>query len=152
MDGHIAVQDTYPEDFAHCYGCGRHNDKGHHLKTYLSDGGTVTEFEPPGFYTGAGSFAYGGIIASIIDCHSAGSAALFWMRGESRQVGDDPAPRFVTARLELDFVAPTPLAQLLLVGRLEEMGERKVIVSTELRCGDQVTAKARAVLVKIAES
>lgn len=152
MDSHIAVQDTYPEDFAHCYGCGRHNKDGHHLKTYLSDDSTITEFDPPGVYTGAGSFAYGGIIASIIDCHSAGSAALFWMRGESRQVGDGPAPRFVTARLELDFVAPTPLAHLVLVGRLEEMGERKVIVSTDLRCGDQVTAKARAVLVKIAES
>ena len=29
-----AFQDTYPENVAHCYGCGRLNEHGHQIKTY----------------------------------------------------------------------------------------------------------------------
>ena len=28
-----AIQDIYPDDIAWCYGCGRLNDDGHHLRT-----------------------------------------------------------------------------------------------------------------------
>ena len=28
-----AIQDEYPDDFAWCYGCGRLNKDGHHLRT-----------------------------------------------------------------------------------------------------------------------
>lgn len=28
-----AIQDIYPDDFAWCYGCGRLNNDGHHLRT-----------------------------------------------------------------------------------------------------------------------
>ncbi|MFA5896987.1 MAG: PaaI family thioesterase, partial [Thermoplasmata archaeon] len=28
-----AFQDTYPDELAHCYGCGRLNEKGLHLRT-----------------------------------------------------------------------------------------------------------------------
>lgn len=150
MSNDIAVQDTYPDDFAHCFGCGRNNDVGHQVKTYATDQGTVTRHIPPPYYTGAGDFAYGGIIASLIDCHSAGSAAIFWLHANDAQVGDGPAPRFVTARLEIDYLAPTPLGLIELVGTIEEIGERKVIVQSEVLAGSGVTAKGRAVLVKVA--
>jgi hypothetical protein len=29
-----AVQDYYPDQFAHCYGCGRLNPEGLHIKSY----------------------------------------------------------------------------------------------------------------------
>jgi acyl-coenzyme A thioesterase PaaI-like protein len=147
----IAIQDTYPDDFAHCYGCGRHNEQGHHIKTYRSGEGTVTEHEPDSYYRGAGEFAYGGIIASLIDCHSAGSAAIFWMQANGRVIGDEPAPRFVTARLEVDFVAPTPLGALRLEGTAEESGDRKVIVTTTLLAAGDITARGRAVLVRVTD-
>ena len=152
MDDGIAVQDTYPEDFAHCYGCGRYNDNGHQIKTYVTGGTTLTRHIPAPYYTGAGDFAYGGIIASLIDCHSAGSAAIFWLQQHGHNVGDIAAPRFVTARLEVDYVAPTPLGMVELVGRAEEAGERKVIVATDLLADGQITARGRAVLIKVSES
>jgi acyl-coenzyme A thioesterase PaaI-like protein len=152
VDDRIAVQDTYPEDFAHCFGCGRYNQAGHQLKTFAAGDETITEHEPAPIYTGAGEFAYGGLIASLIDCHSAGSAAIFWMHAHHREVGTGPAPRFVTARLEVDYIAPTPLRLLRLEGRADEVGERKVIVTTDLISGNAVTARGRAVLVKVPES
>lgn len=149
MASDIAVQDTYPDDFAHCFGCGRYNENGHQIKTYATDGGTVTRHIPAPYYTGAGTFAYGGIIASLIDCHSAGSAAIFWLGAHGQQVGEVESPRFVTARLEVDFVVPTPLGLVTLHGTAAEVGERKVIVTTELVSEGTVTARGRAVLVKV---
>jgi len=149
MNSLIAVQDTYPDDFAHCYGCGKNNEQGLRIKTYLVDDHTVTDHTPEPFHTGAKDFAYGGIVASLIDCHSTGSAAIFWMRANGIEVGSEPAARFVTARLEVDFVAPTPLGPLHLVGESVEVAERKVIVTTELTGNGAITARGRAVLVRV---
>ncbi len=145
----IAIQDTYPDDFAHCYGCGRDNKHGYQIKTYKTGATTRTEHKPQPYHKGAGEFAYGGIIASLIDCHSAGSAAIFWMEANGRIVGAEPSPRFVTARLEIDYIAPTPLGGLQLTGTADEVGDRKVIVSTELTAAGAVTARGRAVLVRV---
>lgn len=147
----IAVQDTYPEPAAHCYGCGRLNAFGYQIKTRAGDDVTVTEFVPAGYHTAFIDSTYGGLIASVIDCHSTGSAAIFAMANEGAIVGEDPTPRFVTAHLEVDYLAPTPLAPMRLVGRAVEIGERKVIVDTELSVDGAVTARGSAVLVRLRE-
>ncbi len=147
----IAIQDTYPDDFAHCFGCGRHNEHGHRLRTFATENGTRTEHEPASYYRGAGEFAYGGLIASLIDCHAAGSAAIFWMQANGRALGQEPAPRFVTARLEVDYIAPTPLDVMTLTGVAEEIHDRKVIVTADLAVRGDVTARGRAVLVRIVD-
>ena len=149
MDSQIAVQDTYPPDFAECYGCGTNNEHGLRIKTYLTGSETVTDHTPRPFHKAAGQFAYGGIVASLIDCHSTGSAAIFWMQQRGLTVGDDATPRFVTARLEVDYIAPTPLGPLHLVGVPVEIGDRKVVVTTELSSGGVVTARGQAILVRI---
>jgi acyl-coenzyme A thioesterase PaaI-like protein len=149
MIDRIAVQDTYPDDFSHCFGCGRHNESGYHLKTYREGDAARTDYTPADYHTGGGDHAYGGIIASVIDCHSAGVAAIFWMEANGIEVGATYSPRFVTARLEVDYVAPTPIGPLQLTGRVEEIGTRKVIVNTELSAAGSVTARGRAVMVKL---
>ena len=149
MSSSPAVQDFYPDDFAHCYGCGRDNAAGYQIKTYAAESRTVTDFVPAAHHTGGVDFAYGGLIASVIDCHSTGSAAIFWMHANGLEVGDGPAVRFVTARLEVDYLAPTPLTALRLTGIPEEIGDRKVIVTTDLEAGGLVTAEGRAVLVRV---
>ena len=146
-----AVQDSYPDDVAHCYGCGRLNEVGHQIKTRSVDGGTVTEFTPEAFHMAIPGYTYGGLVASIIDCHSTGSAAIFAMQRDGIEVGSEPSPRFVTARLEVDYLLPTPLATMVLYGRLIEIKGRKVIVESDLSVGGTVTAKGSAVLVEIPE-
>ena len=147
----IAIQDTYPEPAAHCYGCGRLNEFGFQIKTRADRDVTVTEFVPASYHTAFIDSTYGGLIASIIDCHSTGSAAIFAMGADGEEIGTDPSPRFVTAHLEVDYLAPTPLLQMRLVGRAVEIRERKVIVETELLVEGEVTAKGSAVLVRISQ-
>ena len=130
-------------------GCGRLNASGHHFKTYPLGDTTTTNYTPSPEEIGAADFVYGGVIASVIDCHSTGSAAIFWMHAAGQEVGDDLAPRFVTARLEVDYLAPTPLGPLHLTGRILEIGERKVVVATDLEAGDSITARGYAVLVRV---
>lgn len=149
MEPSPAIQDHYPDDVSHCYGCGRLNDVGHQIKTRASDGGTTTEFVPEPYHTAIPGIAYGGLIASVIDCHSTGSAAIFAMQAGGRTVGDGESPRFVTAHLDVDYVAPTPLAPMVLSGRLVEIKGRKVVVDTDLSVEGEVTARGHAILIEM---
>ena len=81
-----AFQDTYPENVAHCYGCGRLNEHGHQIKTYWDGDETVTRFQPHPEHTAIPGFVYGGLIASLIDCHSTGTAAAAAYRAEQREM------------------------------------------------------------------
>ncbi|MEO8599891.1 MAG: PaaI family thioesterase, partial [bacterium] len=58
-----AFQDYYPENLAHCYGCGRLNTHGHQIKTNWDGDETVTRFTPEPYHTAVPGFTYGGLIA-----------------------------------------------------------------------------------------
>lgn len=76
MKGQVqkGIQDYYADDFSYCYGCGRLNAKGHHFKTNWDGDRTVTIYQPEPEHTAIPGFVYGGVIASLIDCHGTGSA------------------------------------------------------------------------------
>ena len=94
-----AIQDEYGEDFAWCYGCGRLNEEGHQFRTGWQGEETVTVYEPKPEHTAIPGFVYGGLIASLVDCHGTGSASLALHRKNGFEPGDgEPAPRFVATR------------------------------------------------------
>lgn len=148
----IAIQDTYASDVAHCYGCGPLNEHGHQIKTILDGETTVAEFTPQPYQVSFPGFMYGGLIASLIDCHSAGSAAIYRMVSDGKEIGSGDAPAFVTAHLEVDYRKPTPLGPVRLIGRLVEMSGRKIVVHTDFYAGEAVTATGAAVLVEMPTS
>ncbi len=150
-----AIQDFYPEGFAHCYGCGRLNPKGYRWKTYWEDGQGVTRYTPRPEHIAVPGFVYGGLIASLVDCHSAGVAAWAWVHHKGIDLTREPAPRFVTASLQVDFRKPTPLGRTLIVrGEPVEIGRRKVVVASTLmpEGEDEPTVFARAVMVLMPET
>lgn len=130
-----AIQDYYPPNFAHCYGCGPANPSGHHLKSYLLGDRTEARFTPDRRYSGGvPDNVYGGMIASLLDCHGTASAAAFAYRDRGREMGDGGEPiRFVTASLQINFRKPTPLGEeLLITGTLKSLEGRKAFVSLSL--------------------
>ncbi len=148
-----AVQDFYPEDFAHCYGCGRLNPSGLQLKTRWEGEETVARFTPRPEHVAIPGFVYGGLIASLIDCHAMGTAAAAVERAAGREIGDGPAPRFVTGSLKVDYLKPTPLGPSLEVrARAVEVGERKVRIAASLSAEGVVTAKGEVVAVRLPET
>ncbi|WP_077329537.1 PaaI family thioesterase [Virgibacillus siamensis] len=144
-----AIQDEYPDDFAHCYGCGRLNDDGYHLRTGWNGDKTVTVYTPRPEHTAIPGFVYGGLIASLIDCHGTGSASLALHRKNGHEPGDGAEPpRFVTASLEVKFMKPTPKdIPLKAVGSVEEVHPKKFKVHTEVFAGDECCAKGEVVAV-----
>jgi uncharacterized protein (TIGR00369 family) len=148
-----AVQDFYPEYFAHCYGCGRLNQHGLQLKTRWDGDETVARFTPRPHHIAIPGFVYGGLIASLIDCHAMGTAAAAVERAAGREIGEGPVPRFVTASLKVDYLKPTPLGPELEVrARAVKLGERKVVVEATVTVGGVVTARGEVIAVRMPEA
>ena len=147
-----AIQDFYPDDLSHCYGCGRLNDKGHQLKTRWDGDESVSRFTPRPEHTAIPGYVYGGLIASLIDCHGTGTAAAAAYREAGRDAGTEPALRFVTASLQVRYLRPTPLGPPLEIrGRVERIEGRKVVVSATLSAEGEVCATGEVVAVEMPE-
>ena len=148
-----AFQDHYPQNVAHCYGCGHLNSHGHQIKTVWDGDETVTHFTPKPYHTSIIGYAYGGLIASLIDCHSTGSAAAAMYRQAGRDMDSLPAFRFVTGSLHVDFLKPTPIeGELEIRGRIKEIKGRKVVVETTVYAGGVATVRGEVVAVQMPES
>jgi acyl-coenzyme A thioesterase PaaI-like protein len=148
-----AFQDYYQDHFSHCYGCGRLNEQGMQIKSYWDGDETVCIHIPKPYYTGgAPDYAYGGLIASLIDCHSMGTAAATKYRAENREMGTAPALRFVTASLHVDYLQPTPLGGPLEIrSTIKEIKGRKVIVESRLIADGKICARGEVVAVLVPE-
>ena len=145
-----AFQDAYPDDLSHCYGCGRLNEHGLQLKSYWDGDETVAVFTPRPYHVALPGFVYGGLIASLVDCHGTASAAAAACRAEGRELGSEPPVRFVTAALHVDYLRPTPLGGPLEIrGRIEEIKGRKIVVAETVSAGGQLCARGRVVAVRM---
>lgn len=144
-----AIQDEYPDDFSWCYGCGRLNKEGHHIRTGWYGDQTISIYTPLSEHTALPGFVYGGIIASFVDCHGTGSASLTLHRKNGHEVGEGKEPpRFVTASLKVDFLKPTPQGvPLKAIGTVEEIHPKKWKVYTDVFANDILCAKGEVVAV-----
>jgi acyl-coenzyme A thioesterase PaaI-like protein len=146
-----SIQDLYPEDLAHCFGCGRNNAKGHQLKSYAGADTVVAHFTPEPHHISIPGFVYGGLLASLADCHAMATAAAAEMAANNSFEG--PAPRYVTAALHVDYLKPTALGvELKIEGQVKEQSERKKVVAVTISAAGIVTVRAEAVAVKIPNS
>ena len=145
-----AFQDDYPEDLAWCYGCGRLNPHGHQIRSFWDGEETVCTFTPKPYHVAIPGYVYGGLIASLVDCHSTGTAAAAAYRAAGRPLAAQPPLRFLTAALHVDYLRPTPLGvPLELRGRVREMKGRKVVVECEVRAGELLCARGEVVAVQV---
>lgn len=149
----LAFQDYYPENVAHCYGCGKLNEHGHQIKTYWDGDETVTRYTPRPEHTAIPGYVYGGLLASLIDCHGTGTAAAAMYRQENRAMDSEPPFRFVTASLHVDYLKPTPLGpELEIRGKIKEIRGRKVIVEATVFADGVATARGEIVAAQMPPS
>lgn len=145
-----AFQDYYPDHMAHCYGCGRLNEFGHQIKSYWDGEESVCHFEPGSHFISVPGYVYGGLLASLIDCHGTGTAAAGAYRAEVRSMDSEPALRFLTASLHVDYLKPTPLGVTLEVrGRVKEVKGRKVVIEEWITASGIVTVRGEVVAVQV---
>ena len=148
-----AFQDYYPDYWSHCYGCGRLNEQGLQIKSYWQGDESVCTFQPRPYHTAIPGYVYGGLIASLIDCHATGTAAAAAYRNEGRGMDTQPPFRFLTASLHVDYLKPTPIDTLLeLRGIVTQIKGRKIVVSVSLSAGGAICARGEVVTVQVPEN
>ncbi|GBC60755.1 thioesterase [Desulfonema ishimotonii] len=148
-----AFQDYYPDILSHCYGCGRLNEHGLQIKSRWEGDESVATYVPREYHMAIPGYVYGGLIASLIDCHSTGTAAAAAYRAEGRAMDTDPPFRFVTGSLHVDYLRPTPIdGPLEIRGKVKEIKGRKVVIESTLSANGKVCARGEVVAVQMPDS
>jgi acyl-coenzyme A thioesterase PaaI-like protein len=144
-----AFQDYYPDNVSYCYGCGRLNEHGLQIKSYWDGDETVCIYLPRPYHIAIPGYVYGGLIASLIDCHCTGTAAAATYKAEGRPMDSQPPFRFVTASLKVDYLKPTPLGVPLEVrAKVKEIKGRKVVMEAWLSAGGQICARGDVIALQ----
>jgi len=142
-----SVQDRYAPKNG-CFGCGAANEKGLRIKSHEVGDSLVARWQPEPHHEAYAGMLCGGIIGALLDCHSNWAAAMHLMR----KAGQDTPPCTVTARLEVRYLRPTPMAGgVLLKAHVTDSGADRATVEASLEAGGQVTATSRAVFVAVKE-
>jgi acyl-coenzyme A thioesterase PaaI-like protein len=146
-------QDYYPDELSYCYGCGRLNEHGLQIKSHWDGEESVCTYEPRPYQMSIPGYVYGGLIASLIDCHATGTASAAAYRAEGRPMDSQPPLRFVTAALHVDYLRPTPLGVPLEVRAcVKELKGRKVVLAATVTADGQVCARGEVVAVRMPET
>lgn len=144
--GYPAIQDLYDPDFQVCYGCGAKNPDGLQLKSYRDGDRVVARFIPRACHLAIPGVVYGGLIASLIDCHGIATGAAHFQ--------PDPfgtPPRCVTGSLSVDYRRPTPMNghAIELSAKVVEASDRKAVAEVTVTVDGELTAEGRVVAVKL---
>lgn len=147
-----AFQDYYKDQYSVCYGCGRLNSKGLQIKSHWDGEESVCTFMPQPHHTAVQGYVYGGLIASVIDCHGTGTAAAAAYRSAGVSMDSEADFRFVTASLHVDYLRPTPIdAPMELRGKVKEIKERKVVVDVTVSAKGKLCVRGQVVAVQLPE-
>ena len=135
----------------HCHGCGADNERGLRIKSYWDGEEAVATWQPqPHHCGGARETLNGGIIASLIDCHSLNLAIADAYRAEGRAIGSAPRIGYVTANLNISYKKPTPIDQPVdLRARITKRDGRKVWVSCALTASGEVRATGDVLGIRV---
>ena len=149
-----SFQDHYPAEFAYCYGCGRLNEHGHQIKSYWEGDESVCHFLPKSYHIAIPGYVYGGLLASLIDCHGTGTAAAALYKAvKEKDETAEPNTRTLTASLHVDYLKPTPLGvELEVRGKVKELKGRKVIIEEWILANGIITVRGEVVAVQVPES
>lgn len=137
-----------------CFGCGPDNPHGLRIKSYWSDSASdeaVCEFHgAPHHNAGSANILNGGIIATVMDCHSVITAIAQAYRDAGREFGGEPKIWYVTGSFELNYKAPASLGRpVTLRARVVDSTATKSVVTCELLSGDKVCTTSSMVAVRV---
>jgi acyl-coenzyme A thioesterase PaaI-like protein len=131
-----------------CFGCGPANPDGLHVASFADGVGdeVVAEWWPGPHHEAFPGVLNGGIIGTLLDCHSNWTAAYSLMRRR----GTDKPPTTVTADYAIRLLRPTPTdGPVQLRARVVEATDDRASVEATLEAGGQVTATCRGTFVAV---
>ena len=140
-----SLQETYAPRNT-CFGCGPVNDKGLRIRSFARGDEVVAEWQPEKHHESFPGMLSGGIIGTLLDCHSNWTAAHHLMQ----QSGAEHPPCTVTASYAVKLLRPTPTdAPVKLIARVVESKEDRAVVEAELVAQGKVCATCRGTFVAV---
>ena len=143
-----SLQEMYAPRSA-CFGCGPANERGLRIRSLPAaegEGEVVCEWRPEPHHEAYPGMLNGGIVGTLLDCHSNWAAAYHLMR----RAGVVQAPCTVTAEYSVRLLRPTPTdTTLSLSARVVESTEDRAVVEATLTAGGKVCATCRGTFVAV---
>lgn len=139
------LQDRYAPHNA-CFGCGPANPEGLRIKSRVAGEEVVADWMPQEHHQAFPGVLCGGIVGTLLDCHSNWTAAWHLMRSQ----GLASPPCTVTADYAVRLLRPTPMdGPLLLRARVVDSGADRAVVEASLEAGGKVCATCRGTFVAV---
>ncbi len=153
----LSDQDRYAPSSI-CYGCGPANKQGLQIKSHWegdpkavggpSPGKFVMEYTPKEHHQAFPGVVNGGILGTLLDCHSNWCAATALMHKH----GWDKAQCTVTADFHVRLKRPTPAGKpLRLEARVESIQDDRAQIHCDVLCDGKVTATCDGLFVAVKE-
>lgn len=139
----LSLQEQIPHN--HCFGCGPFNEGGLNLKSYWSGSGpSIARFTPQSQHCSSPlHFVSGGIIATLLDCHSICTAMAAAYHTEARAIGSLPLCNYATASLIIRYRRPAPMqTELELAAEILDVTDKKgYMLQCSLRADGKLCAE-----------
>lgn len=144
-DAPKSLQETYaPKSI--CFGCGPANREGLRIRSVVEGDTVVAEWTPSSFHEAFPGMLSGGIVGTLLDCHSNWTAAHHLMT----RAGLSEPPCTVTAEYAVKLRRPTPSAgPVKLIARVVEASDDRAVVEAELEAGGKVCATCSGTFVAV---
>jgi acyl-coenzyme A thioesterase PaaI-like protein len=136
---------------SHCHGCGADNEHGLRIKScWDGDEAVCTWRAEPHHCGGSKEIVNGGIIATLIDCHSLNLAIAEAYKREGRPIGSESKIHYVTASLAVQYLRPAPIDQPLeLRAKIGKVEGRKTWLSCTLSAAGRICATGEVLGVRV---
>jgi acyl-coenzyme A thioesterase PaaI-like protein len=132
-----------------CFGCGPANAQGLRIESHEADGTDgelIADWQPLPYHAAFDDILNGGVIGTLLDCHSNWAAAIRLMH--DRDLGGPPG--CVTADYAIRLRRPTPIDRpLRLRARPVETTGDRVVVDAEVVVDGIITATCRGTFVAV---
>jgi acyl-coenzyme A thioesterase PaaI-like protein len=142
-----SLQETYAPN-NQCYGCGPANEQGLRIRSFEEGDELVCEWTPKPHHLAFEGMVNGGIIGSLLDCHSNWTAAVHLMK----KLGAAELPATVTSDFHVTLKRPTPMGvPLHLRAHVVEASDDRALIDATLEANGKVTATCRGTFVAVKE-
>lgn len=144
MEG-LCLQEKYAAHSA-CFGCGPANPKGLKIQSFPKGEEVIAQFHPEKYQEAFPNILNGGIIGTLLDCHSNWTAA--WHLMQKTKAASPPCT--VTADYAIKLLRPTPIdGEIQLRAWVMESTEDTAIVKAELIAAGKVCATCQGKFVAV---
>ena len=135
-----------------CFGCGQDNPYGLQIESHWEGEEVVCRWTPQEYMIGPPNYLYGGISASLIDCHSVNAALSYAHKLVGNHDKYDRSIQMVTGSMNLRYVKPVPMAEVELRAIVEKVEGRKYFIKTRLQSSGITCVEGEVLAIQLKEA